>query len=389
MPLQITIKDRLVDEEVEFFSRNSRCLFHDYPWINLWHQVFQKSGRYAICDEGGTITAIFPFYFTRNADRRLPFVRWNELCLMATGSIICTDYADFPATQSTRSAWGEGLAQFLQNVPNWDVIRFSDVLMDSNAYTLFEAMRARGYETIVMDRSHCPYFDLDFENVDAFIRRKPSHFRKNLMRRVRNINNQCNIRYESDVTPEVLESLFDNLVRLHNIRKETKGISGIFGNPYFKKFHSGAFRWYASRGQLFVPRLLDGDKVIAIRYAFIDKGVYYGYQTGMDPAYSTFSPGEVLTYYIIEDLKKRGIRRFDFLRGAEKHKFNWSTNETVLKDLLVFRNSLRGLGIFGYIKGLKRLRESELVGRARKFLEHRRQSAVATHDKAGGTSDNG
>jgi CelD/BcsL family acetyltransferase involved in cellulose biosynthesis len=307
---------------------------------------------------------------------------------MATGLVISTDYADFPAVTNQRSSWGEGIARGLEKIPGWDVIRLSHVLEDSNAYALFEILRARGHATIVVDRAHCPYFDLDFENVDAFIRTKPRRFRENLMRRVRNINKECDIRYESDVTAGNWELLFDNLVRLHNIRKEAKGITGKFGDPQYARFHRDAFRSYASSGHLIAPRLLDGEKIIAITYAYIDKGVYYGYQTGMDPAYRVFSPGEVLTYYIVDDLKKRGIRRFDFMRGDEKYKYNWSTGESVLKDLLVFRNTPRSLLIFGYMKGMKRLRESGFVGRVRGYFGRGNQNSAAKEEKAGEGSGN-
>lgn len=379
--MTMIIKKHLTDSEIDFYSRNARCLFQDYPWISLWEQVFKQDGQYVICKKNETILAVFPFYTTKNADHRFRFLRWNEMRLMATGLTISTDYADFPAIKDTGSIWGDDIARFLEEIPDWDVIRLSDVLEDSNAFTLFEALRSRGYRTIVINRSNCPYFDLDFENVDAFIRTKPKTFRKNLMKRVRNINAQSEIRYESDVTAENWEMLFDNLVRLHNIRKEAKGIVGKFGDPSYTRFHRDAFQSYASSGQLFVPRLMDGEKIIAIRYAYIDRGVYYGYQSGMDPTYGVFSPGSVLTYYIVDDLIKRGVHRFDFLRGDEKYKYNWTSDESVLKDLLVFRKNPKGLIIFAYVKTLNKLKENKLVLKVREFFGKGKQDADATEKK--------
>jgi CelD/BcsL family acetyltransferase involved in cellulose biosynthesis len=75
------------------------------------------------------------------------------------------------------------------------------------------------------------------------------------------------------------------------------------------------------------------------------------------------------------------------MRGDEKYKYNWSTNESVLKDLLVFRNTAKSLLIFGYMKTMKRLRESELVGRTRKYFGHGKQGAYSTEDKEAETGE--
>ncbi len=49
---------------------------------------------------------------------------------------------------------------------------------------------------------------------------------------------------------------------------------------------------------------------------------YYYYQTAFDPNYS-YSVGNIHILYILKDLIARGLKEFDFLRGAEAYKLRW------------------------------------------------------------------
>jgi CelD/BcsL family acetyltransferase involved in cellulose biosynthesis len=75
-------------------------------------------------------------------------------------------------------------------------------------------------------------------------------------------------------------------------------------------------------------------------YGLDDGRRYCYYNSGYDPAWKHASPGLVLLGLSIEDAIKRGVKRYDFLRGTETYKFDWSnaTRETV--SVLVARRGL-------------------------------------------------
>ena len=47
------------------------------------------------------------------------------------------------------------------------------------------------------------------------------------------------------------------------------------------------------------------------------------YNSGFDPAHAALSPGLVLLARVVRDAIERGMRRFDFLRGEERYKYEF------------------------------------------------------------------
>ena len=80
----------------------------------------------------------------------------------------------------------------------------------------------------------------------------------------------------------------------------------------------------ARKGWLYIAFLQHEGCPIAGRYGFLYRGVYYAYQSGFDPAMAESSPGEVLLGMVLEDMIRRGVHEFNFLRGDQPHKFHWT-----------------------------------------------------------------
>jgi CelD/BcsL family acetyltransferase involved in cellulose biosynthesis len=90
-----------------------------------------------------------------------------------------------------------------------------------------------------------------------------------------------------------------------------------------EQFHRAAASELARRGIVRLHSMrLDG-RIIAIVYAWIERGCAYSYLGGFDPALSRFSP------------VNEGARVFDFLRGEESYKATWGAiRETTFRLLL-------------------------------------------------------
>ena len=68
-------------------------------------------------------------------------------------------------------------------------------------------------------------------------------------------------------------------------------------------------------------------------------GTQYTYQYGMNPQLREFSPGKLLTFRMLEDAIGAGMQRYDFGRGLEEYKLQWSKERRVVSDILVARSS--------------------------------------------------
>ena len=71
------------------------------------------------------------------------------------------------------------------------------------------------------------------------------------------------------------------------------------------------FPWSSGRD---AASIREGDRG-TLRFSYRD--TYYAYQSGFDPRRADDSPGEVMLGMVIEDMIDRGVREFNFLRGAQ------------------------------------------------------------------------
>jgi CelD/BcsL family acetyltransferase involved in cellulose biosynthesis len=85
--------------------------------------------------------------------------------------------------------------------------------------------------------------------------------------------------------------------------------------------------------------LIDGE-VAAQSLVLFDGDVVRGYRIGMIDKFEEFSPGKLLIMLVMEDLRARGFKGYDLLRGDEDYKFHMMTHERDLPAIQVLRGSL-------------------------------------------------
>ena len=81
---------------------------------------------------------------------------------------------------------------------------------------------------------------------------------------------------------------------------------------------------------------------VAAWYGFAWGDTVYFYQSGRDPAWERHSVGLVLMGTMIQRAIERGYRRFDFLRGADPYKRQWTTTDRMTEQITIFRRGLGG-----------------------------------------------
>lgn len=119
-------------------------------------------------------------------------------------------------------------------------------------------------------------------------------------------------------------SWLEILFRLHTKRWEAEGKSGVLRGVEIRAFHKEAALGFFRKGALRLYKLSFQDRDMAVLYGFVHKGLYYAYLMGFDPDFSPVSPGRLLLYKAAEDCISQGMTGIDFLRGAEKYKYDWA-----------------------------------------------------------------
>lgn len=125
--------------------------------------------------------------------------------------------------------------------------------------------------------------------------------------------------------PLQVKPALEEMFRLHAMRwtLKTDDVSG-FDDPAVHAFHRLAAERLAAEGAIRIFLLRCDGQAVAACYCLIYAGRMYFFQPGFDPAFRKLHVGKVLLGRVIEYCYQQGLQDFDFLRGTEDYKFDWT-----------------------------------------------------------------
>lgn len=211
----------------------------------------------------------------------------------------------------------------------------------------------------LVQRVEAPVLDLEGAGWEETYRARTSAKRRNLHRRRRR---QLSELGRLDVvvarTIDELEPALEDAFRLHAARWLDRPEASGFATPAGRVFHRAALRALAPAG---VPRIvllrLDGRAIACNYYLQLDGRMYF-HELAFDPAYAQHSPGLVTTLETIGAATADGVRRIEFLGGAERYKIELADRCEPLHQGLGLAATRRG-------KALVPLRVAAVRGRLR------------------------
>jgi len=319
----------------------SRSPFMSWAWHRAWADADPEAvdAEALVLRSGNGVQAILPL-LTRNI--RFHRVRVRALT-WAIGDVACPDHLDVLATEAADVA---ALVPLLEEL-EWDVIVLSNLAPNAPvARRLAQAMAARGHATQCQPLWVCPYLELagDWEtylkSVTRSRRQALRYMEKNLRR-----HHAVTI---TDYDGDRVEEGWRRLVSLHERRwADQAGEGGAFRDPRVDRLHRRFAAELARRGQLWLTTLdVDGEPA-AGWYGFTCDDTAYFYQSGRDPRWERESVGQVLLATMIRRAMERGLKRFDFLRGEDPYKRQWTTVGQTTEEITIFRRGLRGRWLRG------------------------------------------
>jgi CelD/BcsL family acetyltransferase involved in cellulose biosynthesis len=226
----------------------------------------------------------------------------------------------------------------------WDVIDLRRLRCgDPAAEALREAFarcgETAGWTSVLEREDVCPVVTLpegaDFDAYLATLRKKDRH---EIRRKLRRANSAGDVRLVESTDP--LADL-DAFIDLHQKRWGADGLfpptpggeaSRVFARRLFELLDDGTVR---------LVFLTVGERRIAAGIHFeVPDGLLF-YNAGTDPEARSLSPGVVMIAKYVEYAMERGLRRLDFLRGAEPYKYEWGAVDEPIQRLLVRRSGER------------------------------------------------
>jgi CelD/BcsL family acetyltransferase involved in cellulose biosynthesis len=300
-----------------------------------WHRAWADSGLEANSSEA----FVMPDGILPLARRRMRFHRVPVTALTwAIGDTGCPDYLDVLAAPDADL---DAFVQPLEEL-DWQVLVLSNLAPQAHgAQRLCEALAERGHTVQRRPLWACPYLDLvsDWETYLAGLSKKRRQALRYMERNLRRHHSVSITDYGADR----LEEGWRHLVTLHGRRWSANGVDGgAFQDPRLDGLHRRFAAELAERGQLWLTTLDVDGRPAAAWYGFTYRDTVYFYQCGRDPLWERESVGQILIGAMIRRGMERGFRRFDFLRGDDRYKEQWTTTRRITEEITVFRRGWRG-----------------------------------------------
>jgi CelD/BcsL family acetyltransferase involved in cellulose biosynthesis len=279
-------------------------------------------------DERGELIGLAPLFLTQTLEKRLG--------LMFVGSIEISDYLDFIVTNETAEPFIEALLIALeQNGPReWQVLDLYNIPQASPSLQLLKSAASRRSWAVTEERLQpCPVLTLD-GTWEEYLTRLNTKQRQELKRKMRRAaRDPSGVKWnligpEGDsvsAAEEFLELMTTDLRKVE------------FLTPAMRVQFQRLIQAAHENGWLHLSFLDVGSKRAAGYLSFDYGNRLWVYNSGVNAAYLSISPGWVLLGNMIRWAIENGRHEFDFLRGDESYKYQLGGQERHIYRLTIAR----------------------------------------------------
>jgi len=309
-----------------------------WAWHRAWAdsappEELAASEALLLRDPRGSIQALLPLRVGRVRFRRVSV----RALTWAIGDTGCPDELDVPALAEV--AW-PALATALEDLP-WQVIILSNLVERApNVERLCAALVARGHVARQHPLWTCPQLDRP-PSWDAYLAMLSPNRRQLLRRKERSLRRDHALAV-TDYGADRLDEGWGHLMALHAQRWDGAG-GGAFRDPRAEHLQRQFARELAQQNRLWLSTLDLEGRPVAAWYGFASDDTVYFYQGGRDPEWERESVGLVLMGIMIQRAIERGYRAFNFLRGDDSYKRQWTPSRRKTHETVIFRSGWRGL----------------------------------------------
>lgn len=287
------IWDRIVQES------QTATFFQTFEWQKNWWEHFGKGKLWLLAiNEDKELIGLASF---EEKESVLNFLGTNNVL---NGQLV-TDFGDIVAKKGKEEECWRQILEFFKIPKDFHFIR-----EESPSSSVLKKL---GGKLEVEDVSPYLNLPLSWEEYLASLPRKPRHELRRKMRRFEGAGFSHSCLY-CDYQ--------NNIEEFFALFRQTSGQKEKFLTEGMKEF-------FKSLGDIFLPRemfelcfLNLNDKKAAATLAFTFKNEVLLYNSGFDQNFSALVPGLILKACLIKKAIEEGRRRFDFLRGRERYKYD-------------------------------------------------------------------
>jgi CelD/BcsL family acetyltransferase involved in cellulose biosynthesis len=195
-----------------------------------------------------------------------------------------------------------------------------------------ELARARGWQVQQAREDVCPVLELPATWDEYLATKLNKKQRHELRRKMRRAEEGAHVDWHW-VTADDFETGLGTFFQLHKASHPDKD---AFMDEQMQGFFRAVARAALDQGWLRLSILRFNGQPVASYLCFDYGGDRLVYNSGFDlSAYADLGPGIVAVGYLIEEAIQRGLKRFDFLQGNERYKYEFGAVDTEVLRLLI------------------------------------------------------
>ena len=306
----------------EWEELEGRCaghLFQSHRFLSSWYACAGRESNAALavvaCRDEGALRAVFPGCIISKGGVRI--LTW-------LGGFFVVDYGDVlfdPASSCGIDTFLEGALRLLRQKSRFQVCYFHNVRHDAAAYPYI----SRHFRTFRSDVA--PYVQLegDFEEYLNSLKRFRKKQKSDTLRQIKRLSELGQL--EFGVLPagdSRSEPLLEAFFAQKRWRFQISGVHGVLFQPGYEEFYRDQA---LHNDQVHLSYLsLDG-AIIATHVGYLYRDRFYYLMPSYDHNFAGYSPGRVLTYYLIRECFDRGVKVFDFCFGRDDYKYEWTDSD--------------------------------------------------------------
>jgi CelD/BcsL family acetyltransferase involved in cellulose biosynthesis len=328
--------------------------FLEFSWARTWWDCFGEGSELnvMVAWAGDEALAIAPLILTST---RMMGVPVRRLGFFYNSHV---PRADFIIANRAPEAY-RAIREHLFSSQNWDVLQLCQVPTTSRSVReILGAAEHDGYPTGIWPSSDSPYVPLNGSWKDYMAGLAGKH-RSNLRNRFKRLNAAGSVQAESVTTEPGLDDALQAGIQLEAAAWKGEQGTAISCSSSLQRFYSEFARRAAEQGWLRLNFLRAGDRRIAFDYSLEYNNHVFLLKQGYDPAYSAYSPSNLLLAMELEGLFGRQGARFDLLGDFAEWKRCWSRESSTHCWLYVFSKGPKGRWLhfvkFGLMPLAKRL----------------------------------
>lgn len=314
--------------------------FCGWDWTRHWLRHFGSDvpHHYLVGERDGQVRAAA--LITRSHQSHGPLTV-RRLHLGTAGeppdTSVVVEYNGLCAARGDRAEFARGIVDHVQRLGGWD-----ELLLDGFAPEHAEPLLAAS-PRFTAERRGSRVLELDQPADDLVSALRSRSARATVRRSLRGLEPWST---QWAATGDEALTLLDDLERMHQKRWQQRGEPGAFASPQFRAFHRALSEEWVPQGRAVVFALRHQGTVVAASYCFVVGDSVQYYQGGFqDLDDRKVRPGYAAHMLLAAEARRRGFRRYEYLAGDNRYKFELSTTERSLVWARLIRRHPRAAAI--------------------------------------------